>query len=68
MQHFQALYQQAKIRAIEDSDDKSDLDTDEEELIETITNIPSIAKRTAHFTEEESEQWVHEMKNQGVNF
>jgi hypothetical protein len=44
-------------------DDKSDLDTDEKESIETVTNIPSIAKCTAHFTEEEREQWVCEMKN-----
>ena len=68
MQRFQALRQQAKIRAITDSDDESDLDTDEDDSIETITDIPSIAERTARFTEEEREQWVLEMKNQGVNF
>ncbi len=68
MQRFQALRQQAKIRAITDSDNESDLDTDEDDSIETVTDIPSIAERTAHFTEEEREQWVLEMKNQGVNF
>jgi hypothetical protein len=68
LQHFQALHQQAKIRAIEDSDDESDLDTDDKESTETITDIPSIAEHTACFTEEEREQWVLEMKNQGVNF
>jgi hypothetical protein len=68
MQHFQALHQQAKIRAIEDSDDESDLDTDDEESTKTVTDIPSIAECTACFTEEEREQWVHEIKNQGVNF
>jgi hypothetical protein len=62
------LYQQAKIRAIEDSDNKSDLDTDKEESIKTVTDIPSIARHIAHFTEEEREQWVCEMKNQGINF
>jgi hypothetical protein len=35
---------------------------------ETVTDIPSIAECTACFTEEEREQWVCEMKNQGVNF
>jgi hypothetical protein len=68
MQCFQVLHQQAKIRAIEDSDDKSDLDTDNKESTETVTNIPSIAECTACFTEEEREQWVCKMKNQGVNF
>src|SRR5258708_14240829 len=68
MQRFQTPGQQAKIRAITDSDDESDLDTDEDDSIETITDIPSIAERTARFTEEEREQWVLEMKNQGVNF
>jgi hypothetical protein len=62
------LHQQAKIRTIEDSDDKSDLDTDKEESIETVTDIPSIAEHTACFIEEEREQWVCEMKNQGINF
>ena len=68
MQHFQALCQQAKIQAILDSEDESDLDTDEDDSVETITDIPSIAEQTARFTEEEREQWVLEMKNQGVNF
>jgi hypothetical protein len=68
MQHFQVLHQQAKIRAIEDSDDESDLDTDNEESTETVTDIPSIAECTACFTEEEREQWIHEMKNQGILF
>jgi hypothetical protein len=68
MQCFQVLHQQAKIRALEDSDDESDLDTDDEESTKTVTDIPSIAEYTAHFTEEESEQWVCEMKNQGINF
>ena len=68
MQHFQALHQQAKVRAIPDSEDESDLDTDEDDSIKTIIDIPSIAEHTARFTEEEREQWVLEMKNQGVNF
>ncbi len=68
MQHFQALCQQAKIQAILDSEDESDLDTDEDDSVETITDIPSIAEQTARFTEEEREQWVLEMKNQGINF
>ena len=44
MQRFQALRQQAKIRAIPDSEDESDLDTDEDDSVETITDIPSIAE------------------------
>ncbi len=68
MQHFQALCQQAKIQAILDLEDESDLDTDEDDSVETITDIPSIAEQTARFTEEEREQWVLEMKNQGINF
>jgi hypothetical protein len=49
------LYQQAKIRAIEDSDDESDLDNDKEKSIEIVTDIPSIAEHIAH-TKEEREQ------------
>jgi hypothetical protein len=62
------LHQQAKIRAIEDSDNESDLDTNEYESIETVMDIPSIAEYTACFTEEEREEWVCKMKNQGINY
>ncbi len=37
MQRFQALHQQAKIRAIPDSEDESDLDTDEDDSVETYS-------------------------------
>jgi hypothetical protein len=69
MKRFHALQQSAQLRVIDDdSEDDSDLDSDEDDSVETLTDIPSIAERTARFTEEEREQWVKEMKNQGINF
>jgi hypothetical protein len=46
-----------------DEEDEDEDDDDEEE-----DSIPSLAARTAKFTEKQREQWVKEMRNLGINF
>lgn len=58
---------QARVASIEEIEEESDQD-EEEEYDEEQSDIPSIAARTAKFSEEEREQWLQEMRDRGINF
>ena len=69
---------QARTASIEEIEDDQDQDQeqydddqdqyDEDQYEEEQSDVPSIAARTAKFTEEEREVWLQEMRNKGINF
>ena len=64
---FQQMMSQARIAEIE-SDDKLDLDFEEDPPDNNRPDIPSLAACTAKFMETQKEEWVNEMKQLGVDF
>src|SRR6266849_739396 len=68
-QSFRSNYArpQARVASIQEIDESSD-EEDQEEYKEEEGDVPSIAARTAKFTEKEREQWLQEMRSKGINF
>src|SRR6266852_9215542 len=66
-QSFRSNYvrPQARVASIQEVDESPD---EEEEYEEEEEDVPSIAARTAKFTEKEREQWLQEMCSKGINF
>src|SRR6266852_5402563 len=67
-QSFRSNYirPQACVASIQEVDESPD-EEDQEEY-EEDQDVPSIATRTAKFTEKERELWLQEMRNKGINF
>jgi len=68
-QSFRSNYvrPQARVASIQEVDESPD-EEDQEEYEEEEEDVPSIAARTAKFTEKEREQWLQEMRSKGINF